>query len=172
MLAFLLGAAGATSSAHAQCTASGALDSCGVPASVSMTAGRVVQLQMTAGSTALTPPTTADFDAGFNVTSGPSFTVRANAAWTLQVRSSSAVWTATNTAPGAPARTNKPAGDLQWSTASNGAFTALTIGDVTLFSGAATASNATTLYFRTVYNWALDTPGSYSLSLVLTLTAP
>ncbi len=127
---------------------------------------------MSAGSTALTPPTTAHFDAGFNTTTGPTFTVSANAAWTLQVRASSGIWTATNTTPGAPARTNKPAGDLQWSTASNGAFTALTIGDVTLFSGAVTASNATTLYFRTLYDWALDTPGSYSLSLVLTLTAP
>lgn len=172
ILAFLLGLSGASSPVHAQCTANGAPDSCGVPGSASLTAGRVVRLQVSAGSTALTPPTTADFDAGFNATIGPTFTVSANAAWTLHVRSSSAVWTATNTAPDAPARTNKPSSDLQWSTASNGAFTSLTTGDVNLFSGVATASNATTLYFRTLYDWAMDTPGNYSLSVVLTLTAP
>jgi hypothetical protein len=172
ILVFAIAVSALPSSAHAQCTASGAPDSCGVPGSVSLTAGRVVRLQVSAGSTALTPPTTADFDAGFNTTTGPTLTVSANAAWTLHVRASSAVWTATNTTPGAPARTNKPAGDLQWSAASNGAFIPLTTGDVNLFTGGATASNAMTLYFQTVYDWALDTPGNYSLSVVLTLTSP
>ena len=157
---------------QAQCTASGAPANCGLPGSVSMTAGRVVRLQMSAGSTSLTAPTPADFDAGFNATTGPTLTVSANAAWTLQIRASSAVWGATNTSPGAPARTNKPAADLMWSTAANGSFAALTTGDANLVNGAATANNATTLYFQTLYHWTLDTPGSYSLSIVLTLTSP
>ena len=156
----------------AQCTASGAPANCGVPGSVSMTAGRVVRLQMTAGSTPLTAPSPADFDAGFNSTAGPTLTVSANAPWSLNVRAASAVWTATNTSPGAPARANKPAGDLKWSTASGGSFSALTTTDTNLVSGAATASTATTLYFQTLYNWTLDTPGSYTLSVVLTLTSP
>lgn len=156
----------------AQCTASGGPASCGLPGSVSMTADRVVRLQVSAGSTTLTSPTPADFDAGFNATTGPTFTVSANAAWTLRVRASTALWSATNTSPGAPARTNKPAADLMWSTASNGAFTALTTTDVNLVTGAATASSATTLFFQTLYNWTLDTPGNYSLSVVLTLTSP
>src|SRR3954463_11809043 len=100
--------------ARAQGTASGAPASCGVPGSASMTAGRVVRLQMSAGATALTAPTTADFDAGFNSTTGPTLTVSANAPWTLHIRSATASWTGTNTSPGAPARTSKPAGDLQW----------------------------------------------------------
>ncbi|HEV7593765.1 MAG TPA: hypothetical protein VGO33_02125 [Gemmatimonadaceae bacterium] len=137
-----------------------------------MTAGRVVLLQVSAGSTALTPPTPADFDNGFNATTGPTLTVSANAAWTLHLRASTAVWTATNTSAGAPARTNKPAADLKWSTASNGAFSALTTTDVNLVTGAATASKVTSLYFQTLYNWTLDTPGNYSLSVVLTLTSP
>jgi hypothetical protein len=137
-----------------------------------MTAGRVIRLQVSAGSTALTAPTPADFDAGFNSTTGPSLTVSANAAWTLHVRASAALWTATNTSPGAPARTTKPAADLKWATASNGTFNALTTTDVLLVGGAATASNATTLYFQTLYNWTLDTPGNYSLSVILTLTSP
>lgn len=172
VIATVMGLSMAASPASAQCTASGAPASCGVPGSVSMTAGRVVNLQMSAGSTALAAPTPADFDAGFNATTGPTFTVSANAAWTLYVRAAAATWTATNTSPGAPARTTKPAADLQWSTASNGTFNALTTSDVNLVVGAATASNATTLFFRTLYSWTLDTPGNYSLSVVLTLTAP
>jgi hypothetical protein len=127
---------------------------------------------MSAGSSALTAPTPADFDAGFNATTGPTLTVSANAPWTLHLRSSGAFWAATNTSPGAPARATKPAGDLRWSTASNGVFSALSTSDVNLVTGTATASSATTLYFQTLYDWALDTPGNYSQTIVLTLTAP
>jgi hypothetical protein len=156
----------------AQCTASGAPANCTQLGSVSMTAGRVVRLQVSAGATPLTAPTPTDFDAGFNATTGPTFTVSANAPWTLSLRASSGFWTATNTSPGAPARATKPAADLKWSTASNGTFAALTTSDVTLVTGAATASSATNLFFQTLYNWTLDTPGIYSLTVVLTLTAP
>lgn len=172
VIATVMGLSMTASSASAQCTASGAPASCGVPGSVSMTAGRVVKLQLSAGSTALAAPTPADFDAGFNATTGPTFTVSANAAWTLHLRAAAATWTATNTSPGAPARANKPAADLEWSTASNGSFAALTTTDVSLFTGSATASNATTLYFQTLYDWTLDTPGIYSMAIVLTLTSP
>jgi hypothetical protein len=172
ILAFAIAVSALPSSAHAQCTASGAPDSCGVPGSVSLTAGRVVRLQVSAGSTSLSAPTPADFDAGFNATTGPTLTVSANAAWTLHLRSTAAFWSATNTSPGAPARTTKPAGDLRWSTSSNGAFSALTTSDANLVTGPATASNASTLYFQTLYDWALDTPGNYSLAIVLTLTSP
>jgi hypothetical protein len=170
--ALALGLFAGPSRLGAQCTASGAPANCGLPGSVSMTAGRVVRLQVSSGSTPLTAPVPADFDAGFNSTTGPTLTVSANAAWTLHLRASSALWTATNTSPGAPARTNKPAADLKWSTASNGSFIALTTSDVSLVTGSATASNATTLYFQTLYAWTLDTPGNYSLSIVLTLTSP
>lgn len=156
----------------AQCTASGDGGSCTVASSASMTAGRVIRLQMTATSTTLTAPTPADFDAGFNLTSGPTLTISANAAWRLYLRSSTAVWSATNTSPGAPARTNKPVGDLRWSTNGAGPFVPVTTTDANLAAGTATASNVNTLYFRTAYSWTLDTPGDYSLTLVLSLTSP
>ena len=172
VIAMLIAASALATIAGAQCTATGSGDSCTQPGSASMIAGRVVRLQMGAGSTALTAPTTTDFDAGFNATTGPTLTVSANASWTLYLRSAATFWTATNTSPSAPARTTKPAGDLRWSTDAGGTFNALTTGDVTLVGGAATASSATTLFFQTLYDWALDTPGNYSLSVVLTLTAP
>jgi len=172
IIAVMMGLPMVASSASAQCTASGAPANCGLPGSVSMTAGRVVRLQMTPVLTPLTAPTPADFDAGFNATTGPTFTVSANASWTLHLHAATATWTATNTSPGAPARVNKPAADLKWSTASGGSFVALTTTDVNLVTGAATASNATTLYFQTLYDWTLDTPGIYSMAIVLTLTSP
>jgi hypothetical protein len=172
VIGVVMGLSALPSRAGAQCTASGAGGSCTQPGSVSMTAGRVVRLQMSAAGTALTAPTPTDFDAGFNATTGPILTVSANAAWTLHLRSAAAFWTAVNTSPGAPARTTKPAADLRWSTASGGPFSALTTTDVNLVTGAATASNITTLYFQTLYAWTLDTPGNYSLAVVLTLTSP
>jgi hypothetical protein len=156
----------------AQCTAAGAGASCSLPGSVSMTAGRVIRLQMNATSTMLTAPTPADFDAGFNSTTGPTLTVSSNSSWRLYVRSSSALWSAANTSPTAPARTDKPAGDLRWSTTAGGSFVALTATDANLLAGVATAGDVSTLYFRTVYSWLLDTPGDYGLTLVVSLTAP
>jgi hypothetical protein len=172
LVAAVIGLPMAASSASAQCTITGAPTNCGQPGTVSMTAGRVVRLQMSAVSTPLTAPLPADFDAGFNSTSGPTLTVSANASWTLSLRAAAATWTATNTSPGAPARTNKPAADLKWSKLSTGPFAALTTSDVTLVTGTATASSATTLFFQTLYSWTLDTPGNYSMAIVLTLTSP
>lgn len=171
-MAIILSVAATPAAGWAQCSVTGAPANCSVPGSVTMTAGRVVRLEMSAGSTPLTAPTPEDFDAGFNSTTGPTLTVSANAPWTLHIRAASAQWTATNTSPGAPARANKPAADLQWSIAAGGGFAALTTSDANLVSGSATASNATTLYFQTMYDWTLDTPGNYSLSIVLTLTSP
>lgn len=137
-----------------------------------MIAGRVVLLQVSAASTALTAPTPADFDAGFNATTGPTLSISANASWALSLRSTTPLWSAVNTSPGAPARTDKPVADLTWSTNPAGPFAALTIVNSSLVSGTATASTVTTLYFRTLYSWLLDTPGNYGLTLVLTLTSP
>ena len=137
--------------AVAQCTASGSGGSCTVANSTSMTAGRVIRMQLSATSTALTAPTPTDFDAGFNMTSGPTVTISSNAAWTLYLRSTTAVWSAVTTSPGAPARSDKPVGDLGWSTNAGGPFAPLTTTDSNLAAGAATAATANTLHFRTAY---------------------
>lgn len=158
--------------AVAQCTASGAGGSCTLATSTSVTAGRVIRMQLSATSTTLTAPTPADFDAGFNLTSGPTVTISANAAWRLYIRSTTAVWSAVTTSPGAPARANKPVGDLRWSTNAGGPFTPLTTTDANLAAGTATAAAVNTLHFRTAYSWVLDTPGDYGLTLVLSLTSP
>ena len=79
VMAMAIASAALPAIARAQCTATGSGATCTQPGSASMTAGRVVRLQMSAGSTALTAPTPTDFDAGFNTTTGPTLTVSANA---------------------------------------------------------------------------------------------
>lgn len=164
--------AGNPSSSFAQCEIGSPDAQCDQQATVAMTIGRVIQLQMNPTSTALTTPTPAHFDAGFNSTTGPVLTVSSNSAWTLRMRAATALWGATNTSPGEPARTNKPAADLRWSRFAAGPFVAMTTTNVSLANAAATASNVTTLYFRTNYSWTLDTPGIYTLGVILTLTSP
>jgi hypothetical protein len=71
----------------------------------------------------------------------------------------------------------KPIGDLAWSTAVNGTFAAITGTDATFASGAS-ASNGTAAaaFFQTTwiadFTSASNAPGSYSLPIVFTLTAP
>jgi hypothetical protein len=163
---------GTPSSSFAQCEIGSPGAQCDQQATVAMTIGRVIQLQMAPTSTALTEPTPAHFDAGFNSTTGPVLTVSANSAWTLRMQAATAVWGATNTSPGEPARTDKPAANLRWSRVAAGPFVAMRTNNVTLTNAAATASNVTTLFYRTNYSWLLDTPGIYTLGIVLTLTSP
>jgi hypothetical protein len=170
---FITAAVTALSPAIAQsCSAEGTPASCSVPGILTLTTFSVVSLQMSTTSTSLAPPTAADFDAGFNVSTGPTLTIAANGPWTVHIRSESALWSATNASGGAPARLDKPAEDLGWSTASNGVFSPLSIVDANLATGAASGGNVRTVFLRTVYSWTLDTPGIYTLVVILTLTSP
>jgi hypothetical protein len=71
----------------------------------------------------------------------------------------------------------KPISDLSWATASGGTFAAITGSDAT-FASSASSSNGTAAqaFFKT--SWANDftsasnAPGTYSLPIVFTLTAP
>jgi hypothetical protein len=173
-LASLLGAAAVApaSVAGQSCSAATPNGSCTASTTTTLTAGTLLQLTVSASSTLLTPPGTAAYDAGFVADNGPTATVKSNRSWTLKIAAGQALWTATNTTPGVTARANKPASDLQWSSAPAGPFTAMTVAGATLGSGNATAGTTTAVYFRTLYGWLLDTPGAYSLAVVVTLSAP
>lgn len=139
---------------------------------INFTIGRALQLTVTPTATSLTTPTPAHYNAGFAATTGPTASIKSNAPWTLGISAGAATWTAVST-QSEPARTNKPASDLTWSTSSSGPFVALSTTAVTFASGNATAGAiAASLFYRTLYSWALDTPGDYSLQIVFTLTAP
>jgi len=172
LAAVVLGTAISASNASAQC--SGNAGTCNTTNTASVTVGALVKLGMTTTATALTNPTADDVDAG-NVLSdaGPSFTIKANRSWTLKIKSQNATnWTYVGSNSGV-----KPITDLSWSTASGGTYAAISATDATFTSGAS-ASNGTPAqaFFRT--SWVSDftsasnAPGTYSLPIVFTLTAP
>src|SRR3989441_10787497 len=125
------------------CTAPIPAGTCTATTSTTLTVGLLIQLTLSSTTTTLAPPALSDYDAGFVANQGPSATVKSNRAWRLQVSALAAIWTATSTQPGVVARPNKPASDLQWSTAAGGPFTGLTTVPVTAASGAATAAATT-----------------------------
>jgi len=163
--------------AHAQsCTATKFLGffwfGCNINTTATMTVGTVMQLTLSGTTTTLTPPTVAGYTAGFMADNGPTATVRCNQAWHLQIASAATTWTATNTVAGITARPNKPSTDLQWSLAANGTFAGLTTTAVTVTNGTATAGTATNFFYHTLYGYAVDTPGKYTLAVVYTLISP
>ena len=135
---------------------------------MNLTISTVVRLQIPGSPIALGTATATDFAAGFGTPLSVPVNVRANRSWTVTLRGTSATWTGT----GPRARLNKPVGDLQWGTAAGGPFTNLSTTAVTLGTGGATAGQPINLHLRTRYTWTLDGPGSYSLPLQLTITAP
>jgi hypothetical protein len=167
--AVLIGSAMLAGPVSAQCSAS---NSCSTTNTASVTIGALVQLEMSSTTTSLTAPTVSDLG-GSVANNGPTFVVHANEAWTLSIKSGNAVnWTYTGSQSGV-----KPISDLTWSSASNGTFAAITATDATLASGASSTNNtAAAAFFKTLYSAdysaASNRPGSYSLAVVFTLSAP
>ncbi|HEY8166278.1 MAG TPA: hypothetical protein VIF83_12050 [Gemmatimonadaceae bacterium] len=167
--AVIIGSAMLARPVVAQCSAS---NSCSTTNTASVTIGALVNLEMSSTTTTLTSPTVSDLG-GSVANDGPTFVVHANQAWTLSIKSGNAVnWTYTGSESGV-----KPIGDLTWSDASNGTFAAITASDATLASGSASTDNtAAAVFFKTLYSADYSDPsvrpGSYSLPVVFTLSAP
>jgi hypothetical protein len=130
---------------------------------------------MTSAATTLTSPTADQVDLGSTVgpDAGPTFTIKANRSWTLKIKSQNATnWTYSGAFAGV-----KPISDLLWSDASGGTYAAITASDVT-FTSAGSSTNGTSAqpYFKTLwtsdFTSASNQPGTYSLPIVFTLTAP
>jgi hypothetical protein len=148
--------------------------SCNATNTASVTVGALVKLVMSSATTTLTPPAADDINSGNYVAdAGPTFTVKANRSWTLKIKSQNASnWSYAGGFGGV-----KSISDLAWSTTSGGTFAPISGTDATVTSGAA-ASNGTAalVFFRT--SWVNDfssvsnAPGTYSLPIVFTLTAP
>ena len=141
--------------------------SCTGNVATSLTIPTIVRLTIT-DPTTLTPPTEAIYTAGSVVTTGPLATIKTNSSWSLTILATTATWTAV----GANARANKPVGDLLWGLNSGGPFTAMTTTAATVTSGTRGAANNVQLYYRTLWNIGLDGPGTYSLTVSYTVTAP
>jgi hypothetical protein len=174
LAAMVLGSAISASQANAQLQCSGNAGGCLVVNTASATVNALVKLTMSATTTTLSSPTADQIETGATLADlGPTFTVKANRSWTLNVRTSNpANWTYVGTLGG-----TKPVSDLTWSNASAGTYVGISTSDALLTSGlAATNGTAAAAFFKTV--WAAgftqpsNAPGVYSLAIVVSLTAP
>jgi len=157
--------------AEAQCSGSG---SCNTTNTASVIVNALVKLGMGSTTTSLTSPTADQVEIGAVVPdNGPTFTIKANRSWTLNIRTTNAsLWTYAGGLGG-----TKPISDLTWSNAVGGTFVGMSFSDAIFLSGAgATNGTAAQAFFKTV--WAAgftqpsNAPGTYSLPIVFTLSAP
>ncbi len=133
---------------------------CLVTNTVSVTLGKYARLSIDNTNTTLTTPQASDFGTVAGVTTtGPTLTVSSNAPWTLTA-STAASWTGSG-------NNAKPTTDLKGKT--SGSFATFPF---TAATGAAIADDAHLVTYNTLYNFVTDTPGSYSLVVNYTLTAP
>jgi hypothetical protein len=172
LAAVVLGSAISVSQANAQC--SGNAGGCLTVNTASATVNALVKLGMSATTTTLSSPTADQVEVGATLAdAGPTFTVKANRSWTLNIRTSNpANWTYVGTLGG-----TKPISDLTWSNAVAGSYVGISTTDALFLSGAAaTNGTAASAFFKTV--WAAgftqpsNAPGVYSLAVVFSLTAP
>jgi len=172
LAAMVLGSAISVNQASAQC--SGNAGSCNTTNTASVSVNALVKLGMSSATTTLTSPTADQVEVGANLAdAGPSFTVKANRSWTLNIKTTNAsTWTYVGSNGG-----SKPVSDLSWSNAVAGTYAGISSTDALFLSGAsATNGLAAQAFFKTV--WAAgftqpsNAPGTYSLPVVFTLSAP
>jgi hypothetical protein len=172
LAAMVLGSAISVNQAGAQC--SGNAGSCNTTNTASVSVNALVKLGMSSVTTSLTSPTADQIEVGASIADGgPTFTIKANRSWTLNIKTTNAAsWTYVGSLGG-----NKPVSDLTWSNAAAGTFVGISTTDAVFLSGAsATNGAAAQAFFKTV--WAAgftqpsNAPGTYSLPVVFTLSAP
>lgn len=172
MAAAVLGSVIGANQANAQC--SGNSGSCNTTNTASVSVNALVKLGMGSATTSLTSPTADQIDIGATIAdAGPTFTVKANRSWTLNINTTSAgLFTYVGSFAG-----TKPMGDLTWSNASAGTYVGISATNALFLSGASSTNGTSAqAFFKTV--WAAgftqpsNAPGVYSLPVVFTLSAP
>ena len=146
--------------AEAQQTCDGGA-TCAHNVSATASINSVARLSISTTATTLTTPATSDFGTATGVNSaGPTITVKANTGYTLTASAASSTWTGGGS--------NKPSTDLKMKV-NGGSLTAL--GQVAQ-NTIGTTGTTYTIGYNTIYNWTVDVPGTYSLVVNYTLTAP
>lgn len=159
----------APAAARAQCasaTVCTVVHSVSVPTVLKLTVAAAPTTGSTVTTTVLPQPTEADLDAGFATSTGPTLTVKANRAWLVTV-TADASWGLT----GGTRTTPKPAADLLWNVTGLGNAFSNNVGTAASFGGTAGSSDRT-MFYKVLYDFAQDVPGTYSINVNFTLTAP
>ena len=174
LAAMVLVTAIGASQANAQLQCNSNAGTCSTINTASVTVGALVKLGMSSVTTTLTSPLATDVESGLSLDDvGPTFTIKANRSWNLKVKSQNP----TNFTYGGSDGGVKPISDLSWAITSGGSYSAITASDVTFASGvSATNSTPAAAFFRTSwaggFSAASNAPGTYSLPIIFTLTAP
>lgn len=146
---------------------------CTITSTHSLTMPSLLSLTMagfTSGTsmTLAAPTSMSDFNSGTTVqipTTGPTFTVKSNRPYKVQISAAAASFTGTSYA--------KPASDIAWSTSAAGTFTPLSTTAADLDAQNASAgSSSVGVFYKTTYQFLQDVPGTYSLDVKFTLVAP
>lgn len=171
LVAAAVAASAATAGAQTtqNCTGTGDKISsgCSVATSVQVTVPAVARMTFSTVATNLTNPGAVNFGTAGIVDAGPSIDVNANVGYTLTVAAAAANFTG-------PTGSAKPASSLGWAlSAGASSFTPLDVAGTQVAKTTAPSASATyAMQYRTKYDWTVDVPGSYSLTLNYTLTAP
>jgi hypothetical protein len=173
MAAVVLASVIGANQANAQCSSNSG--SCNTTNTASVTVNALVKLDMLTTTTSLTSPTVAQIEVGAVIAdAGPTFTIKANRSWTLNIKTTniSGLWTYAGGLGG-----TKPISDLNWSNAAAGSYVGMGSTDAIFLSGASSTNGlAAQAFFKTV--WAAgftqpsNIPGTYSMPIVFTLSAP
>lgn len=181
-IAMLLGALMVGRTANAQTTTcntgNGTGAACALSFTMAMTVNKTVRLEASSSSLALVSgdASAADYAAGFKTAGTLTVTARANTGVVVTMAAATTNFSYSGSASPAP---TKAASTLQYSTdgfATSGIAVTTSGGPIipstgTLNAGA-TSGTSKTVSFRTGLQWAADPPGTYTLTLNLTITAP
>jgi hypothetical protein len=175
----MIASTSATAQTSACTTSNGNNAQCNVTPQLNFTlvVPRVVQLTLSVSSLILinNNAVAEDYEAGFKAAGSLTATVWADTGAVVTMAAATTNFTA-------PAGVTKAASTLQASV-NGGAFTGLTTGGVPIISVGAggsggsggssgTSTNPVSISFRTLLGYTTDPPGSYSLTIKFTVTAP
>jgi len=177
-VALVLGSARAVQ-AQGCTTGNGANASCTAPFTITMTVIKMTRLEIAPSSLTLLASgdaTVPDYEAGFKTAGSLGLTAYTNngTAPTPGVAVTMAAATTNFGYSGTASPTpTKAASTLQWSINSGGTWNNMTTaGGTVLTAPGATAGTNQTVIFRTGLSWTADPPGTYTLTLNFTITAP
>lgn len=129
---------------------------------IQMPVHTIVRMTLSSISADLGTPTAANFITGHREAVGPSLTVKANRSYLVDVEAESATFITSS----------KLASDLEWGAVS-GTYPNDVGTSAMLTSGGATAGSApVAIYYRTLWSFANDPPGNYTINVRYTLSAP
>lgn len=139
---------------------------------VTLPVSDVMRISLSSTGVSLGSPTENDYRNGYRDVAGPAVTatVKANRAFQVQVVGNGATFQYA----GSSTNPNKAASDLRWSTSQAGlASTTNHMGTAaTLLNSGPGSSVQASLYLRTLWDFTRDVPGTYSMAIRFTLSAP